>query len=131
MMTDPIADMLTRIRNANEIYRFEVEIPYSRIKESIALKFKEAGYIKDYKVTEDDPCDTITVYLKYGSNGEKVIRNIKRESKPGCRMYKRVTELKSVLNGLGTSFVSTSKGILTDKECRDQRVGGEILCTLW
>lgn len=131
MMTDPIADMLTRIRNANAIYRFELDIPHSGVKEAIAAKLKETGYIKDYKVTEEDPQNVLTVYLKYGPDGEKVIRSITRESKPGCRIYKKVHELKLVLNGLGTSLVSTSKGILTDAQCREQKVGGELLCTIW
>lgn len=130
MMTDPIADMLTRIRNGNSIYRAQVDVPYSRIKESIARKMKQEGYIKDYKVEEKTPGKNIIVYLKYGPDGEKIIREIRRVSKSGQRVYTKVPHQK-VLKGLGIAIISTSKGILTDAECRFQKVGGEILCNIW
>lgn len=131
MMTDPIADMLTRIRNGNRIYRKKTDIPHSKIKENIAKKLKQAGFIKDWQVTESHPQSVLTIYLKYGPDGEKVIREIYRVSKPGCRVYNNVRELKSVINGLGIYIVSTSKGLLTDCECREQKVGGEVLCSVW
>ena len=131
MMTDPIADMLTRIRNANSIYRKEVDVPYSKIKEGIATKLKSAGFIKEYTRKENYPQDILTLQLKYGEDGEKVIRKIIRVSKPGRRVYHKVSEMHKILNGLGISLVSTSKGILTDRECHEQRIGGEVLCNVW
>ena len=131
MMTDPIADMLTRIRNANRIYRQEVEIPYSKIKEGIAEKLKLEGFIKDYRVVERTPQNAIIVQLKYGPDGELVIRKIMRVSTPGRRVYRSLKQLRKVLGGLGIMIVSTSKGILTDRECREKKAGGEILCTVW
>lgn len=131
MMTDPIADMLTQIRNANSIYMKKVSLPYSKIKEGIAKKLAQEGFIKSYEVVEGTPCNRINIYLKYGNDGEKVIRVIKRVSKPSCRVYRRVKDVKKVLNGLGTSLLSTSHGILTDKECREKKVGGELLCVVW
>ena len=131
MMTDPIADMLTRIRNANSIYRKEVDIPHSNLKENIAKKLRQGGFIKDYKVKDASPQKILTIYLKYGPDGEKVIREIRRVSKPGRRVYQGVKELKKVINGLGIAIVSTSKGVLTDGECRKLKVGGEVLCIVW
>lgn len=131
MLTDPIADMLTHIRNGNAIYRATVDVPYSRIKESIVAKLKQEGFIKDYRVVNGKPCDTITIYLKYGPDGEKIIRSITRTSKPGRRKYAGYKGIKKVLSGMGISIISTPKGLLTDKECRDQKLGGEVLCTIW
>ncbi len=129
-MTDPIADLLTRIRNANEVYKAEASIPYSIMKENIVKILKQEGYIKDYRIHKEGVHSTIIVALKYGGDGEKVIRTIKRESRPGCKVYSNVKNMKKVLGGLGIAIVSTSKGILTDKECREKKIGGEILCTV-
>ena len=131
MMTDPIADMLTRIRNANRIYKKEVSIPHSKIKENIASKMKQTGFIQDYKVEDHPVQKVLTVYLKYGEDGETIIRRLDRVSKPGRRVYKKVTEFSQILGGMGIEIVSTSKGIMTDHECRQQKIGGEILCTVW
>jgi small subunit ribosomal protein S8 len=131
MMTDPIAEMLTRIRNANFIYRPQVDIPYSKIKEGLAKKLKQEGFIKDYKKMDNPPQGTLTVYLKYGPEGEHVIREIQRVSKPGRRVYKKVENLEKILNGAGIAILSTPQGVLTDHECRTQNVGGEVLCNIW
>jgi small subunit ribosomal protein S8 len=131
MMTDPIADMLTRIRNANSIYRSQVEIPHSKIKESIAQKLMQQGFIKEYKVIEAVPQKKILVTLKYGPDGEKIMREITRVSKPGRRIYKKAKLAKKSIIGYGIAIFSTSKGILTDQECLEQKVGGELLCTIW
>lgn len=132
MMTDLIADMLTRIRNANSIYRSTVDVPHSKMIEGIAKKLKQEGFIQDYVRVSQPIQDMITISLKYGPDGEKVIRTIKRISKPGRRVYKTVKDLqKKVLGGLGISIVSTSKGLITDRECRELNVGGEVLCTVW
>lgn len=130
-MNDPVADMLTRIRNANLILREEVDIPGSKIKLGIVEVLKKEGYIKDYKEREDGPKKTIRVYLKYGSMNRKVINFIKRESKGGKRVYKKVEEIGLVLGGIGITILSTSKGILSNNECRKAHVGGELLCTVW
>lgn len=131
MMTDPISDMLTRIRNAKQIYRGSVLVPHSKIKEGIAQKLKQEGYIKNCKVIEATPQNEMEISLKYGPDGEQVIRKLQRVSKPSRRVYKGTSDLDKVLNGLGTFIVSTSKGILTDSECREQKVGGEVLCIVW
>jgi len=131
MLTDPIADMLTRIRNANSIGKKEVEIPQSKIKVGIAQKLKQEGFIKDYRIVEGKPCNKIIVSLKYGPDSEKVIQKISRVSRPRRRVYNRLFDMKKVLGGLGIAIVSTSKGVLTDRECHEQRVGGEVLCTVW
>ena len=129
-MTDPIADLLTRIRNAASIDRESVSIPHSKVKESVCGVLKKQGFIKDYRITEE-PSKTIHVFLKYGPDGEKIINEIKRISKPGCRIYKPASEMPKVLNGLGIAIVSTSKGIMSDAECREKKVGGEVLCSVW
>lgn len=132
MITDPIADMLTRIRNANSISRSQVDVPHSRLKESIIKKLKQEGFIKNYEIVEGSPRCTLRIYLKYGPDGEKVIREVRRVSKPGRRIYQGTKDLKSkVLNGLGIAILSTPKGVLTDSECREQKVGGEVLCAVW
>lgn len=130
MMTDTIADMLTRIRNANRIYRPEVEMPYSKLKDNILKKMKQEGFIKEFKKVEEPPQHKLVVTLKYGPDGEFLIRKIQRISKPGRRVYKGVDDLGKVLSGLGIAIISTSKGVLTDTECRAQKVGGEVLCIL-
>lgn len=131
MMTDPIADMFTRMRNANEIGRPQVDVPHSRLKEQIVQKLKEEGFITDYKIMKRSPQSVLTVYLKYGPDGEKVIRSIQKVSKPGRRIYQGATHLKKILGGMGISVLSTSRGILTDRECREQKVGGEVIGIIW
>jgi len=130
MMTDPIADMLTRIRNAVSVERPYVDIPTSRVKRGIADVLKREGFIWDWKDIEEDgaPVAQLRVELKYGPNGERVIQSIKRISKPGRRLYTRSRELKPVLGGLGISIISTSKGVISDREARRDNVGGEVLC---
>ncbi|MCG8513113.1 MAG: 30S ribosomal protein S8 [Halanaerobiales bacterium] len=130
-MTDPIADMITRIRNANSINKEMVEIPASTIKISIAKLLKEEGYILDYKVIETDPQNILRVFLKYVENEEKVISGLKRISKPGLRVYVKKDEIPKVLGGLGIAIISTSQGILTDKVARKNGIGGEVLCYVW
>jgi len=130
-MTDPIADMLTRIRNANMIGKESVNIPSSRIKIGIAEVFKREGFIKDYKKISDDKQGVLRIYLKYGPLSRKVINSIKRESRPGKRVYKKVEEIVKVLNGIGLAVYSTSNGILSNEECRQKNIGGELICTVW
>ena len=130
MITDPIADMLTRIRNANQLGYKEVEVPASKLKIEIARILKEEGFITDYSVSGDVK-KVMTVTLKYGQNNEKVITGIKRISKPGLRVYVKSNELPRVLGGLGIAIISTSKGVLTDKDARNQEVGGEVVCYVW
>ncbi|MDF1666315.1 MAG: 30S ribosomal protein S8 [Planctomycetota bacterium] len=130
-MTDPIADMLTRMRNALRIERNNVTIPRSKIKVGIAEVLKREGYIENFEVDETGPQGSMKVNLKYGPNGEQVISSIRRVSKPGRRLYSTVQDLKPVLNGLGILVLSTSKGILSDREARKQSVGGELLCEIY
>jgi small subunit ribosomal protein S8 len=148
MMTDPIADMLTRLRNGNRIERPAVEMPATHLKRRIAQVLKDEGYVLDYQigkyVTDEQghsnfepvndlslPKTILRVYMKYGPEGEKVIRHIGRASRPGRRLYRRYTQLRPVLDGLGISILSTSKGVMSDRQARTQRVGGELLCTVW
>ncbi len=129
MMTDPVADMLTRIRNAVRVEKPFVDIPTSRFKRGIADVLKREGFIWDWKeVDEENPTATLRLELKYGPNGERVIQTIKRVSKPGRRLYIRGKELKPVLGGLGISIISSSKGVISDREARRDNVGGEVLC---
>jgi small subunit ribosomal protein S8 len=130
-MTDPIADMLTRIRNANRIRLPHVDVPASNLKRGIADVLKRAGFISDFRLVEDSHQGSLRVFLKYGPDGEHVISRINRVSKPGRRVYRRVEELPRVLNGLGIAIVSTSRGILSDQDARQARVGGEILAEVW
>lgn len=130
-MTDPIADMLTRVRNANSIKRDTVDIPASNIKKEIARILLEEGYIKGYDVIEDGKQGIIRVQLKYTKAEQRVITGIKKISKPGMRVYASKHDVPKVLNGLGISIVSTSKGILTDKQARNEGVGGEVICYVW
>ena len=129
--TDPIADMLTRIRNANQMRYTEVQVPASNIKIEIAKILKNEGFIADYKVTKDDVQGTISLNLKYGDKKERVITGLKRISKPGLRVYVNADEMPSVLNGLGIAIVSTSKGVMTSKEAKKERLGGEVLAYVW
>jgi small subunit ribosomal protein S8 len=148
MMTDPIADMLTRIRNANRIERPVVDIPATRLKASVAQVLKDEGFILEYQVGQqiaDDqghktfqptgdvsqPKMVLRVFLKYGPEGERVIRHIQRASRPGRRLFRRCDQLKPVLDGLGIAILSTSKGVVSDRQARAQRLGGELLCTVW
>jgi small subunit ribosomal protein S8 len=148
MMTDPLADMLTRIRNANRIERLVVDMPATRLKGSVAEVLKAEGFILEYQVgdlvTNDDgvtelqplqgpigPKTILRIFLKYGPEGEKVIRHLERASRPGRRLYRRYTQLPPVLDGLGIAILSTSKGVMSDRRARTERVGGELLCTVW
>ena len=131
VMTDPIADMLTRLRNANSVYHEKVEIPGSKIKKAIAAVLKEEGFINDFTFTEDGKQGMITVSLKYGPNREKVITGIKRISKPGLRQYAKASELPRVLGGLGIAIISTSQGIMSDKNARKAGIGGEVVAYAW
>jgi small subunit ribosomal protein S8 len=131
MMTDPIADMLTRIRNAVRVERPFVEMPVSKVKRGLAEVLKREGYIWDWAEVEMSPVKHLRLDLKYGPNGERVIRHIRRVSKPGRRIYSRSVELRPVLNGLGISILSTSSGVMSDREARKQKLGGEVLCELW
>ncbi|MFA6708745.1 MAG: 30S ribosomal protein S8 [Fusobacterium sp.] len=129
-LTDPVADMLTRIRNANAVMHEKVDIPYSNLKLKLAEILKEEGYVTNYKVITDDNKKNIRVYLKYDGK-DRVIKGLKRISKPGRRVYAQVDELPRVLTGLGIAIVSTSKGIVTDKVARQENVGGEVLAFVW
>ena len=131
MMTDPIADMLTRIRNAVRVERPLVDVPLSKVKCGLAEVLKREGFIWDWEKVEGQPSHQLRVTLKYGPNGERVIRHIKRVSKPGRRIYRQVGDLKPVLGGLGISVVSTSRGVLSDREARQSKIGGEVLCEVW
>ena len=131
MVTDPIADMLTRIRNANAMRYKEVEVPASNLKQEIARILKEEGFIADYKIKENSVQNIIVLSLKYGQNKERVISGLKRISKPGLRVYAKVNEIPRVLNGLGIVILSTSQGLMTDKEARAKQVGGEVLAYIW
>ena len=131
VMTDPIADMLTRIRNANMVRHESVELPASRVKREIAEILKKEGFIRDAEYIEDSKQGILRIFLKYGANNEKVITGLKRISKPGLRVYAKSTEVPRVLRGLGIAILSTNKGIVTDKEARQQRVGGEVLAYIW
>ena len=129
-VTDPISDFLTRIRNASKAKKVKVEIPSSKMKAGLAEILKKNGYIYDYKIDEDSKQNVISVLLKY-SDSEPAINGLKRISKPGLRIYKKSDELPRVLNGLGTAVISTSKGLLTEKEARRQDTGGEVVCYIW
>lgn len=131
VMTDPIANFLTRIRNGN-MRKFDVvEAPASKIKRQIAEILKAEGYVKDVEYVEDNKQGVIRVFLKYGKNGEKVITNLKRISKPGLRVYVKSDDIPKVLNGLGTAIISTSTGVVTDKVARETNVGGEVIAYIW
>lgn len=131
MMTDPIADMLTRIRNGVRVERPSVEVPLSKVKKGVADVLKREGYIWDWEEVDGTPVSSLRIDLKYGPNGERVIQRIQRVSKPGRRVYSPAKELAPVLNGLGISVVSTSGGVLSDREARQRNLGGEVLCQVW
>ena len=130
-VTDPIADLLTRMRNANQMRYNEVVVPSSKLKLEIVKILKAEGYITDYKVEKGQVQDNIVITLKYGKNKERVISGLKRISKPGLRVYAKAEEIPTVLNGLGISIVSTSKGLMTGKEARKENLGGEVLAYVW
>ncbi|MDX1769961.1 MAG: 30S ribosomal protein S8 [Planococcaceae bacterium] len=130
-MTDPIADMLTRIRNANMVRHEKLEVPASNMKKEIAEILKREGFVRDVEYVEDSKQGIIRIFLKYGQNNERVITGLKRISKPGLRVYAKTDEVPRVLNGLGIALVSTSHGLLTDKEARAKQVGGEIVAYVW
>jgi small subunit ribosomal protein S8 len=131
MMTDPVSDMLTRIRNANKAIQETVPMPTSRMKEEIARLLKEEGYIKDYRVEKGESFDTLVIELKFGRNRERVITDLKRVSKPGRRVYARKDRLPRVLGGMGTAILSTSRGLVTSRTAQELGVGGEVVCFVW
>ena len=130
-MTDPISDFLTRMRNALLAKHDRLDVPHSKLKRNMCALLKNEGFIEDYEVVESPPQDVIRVYLRYNNEGVPAARLLKRVSKPGRRVYRGADEIKPVLNGLGVAIVSTSKGLLSDRQAREQRIGGEILCELW
>ena len=130
-MTDPIADYLTRIRNANMVRHESLDVPASKIKKDISEILKREGFIRDYEVTEDGKQGMIRIFLKYGQNRQRVISGLKRISKPGLRSYVKADDVPKVLNGLGIAILSTSEGVITDKEARAKNIGGEVLAYVW
>lgn len=131
-MTDPVADMLTRIRNVNQRGHETVDMPYSRLKEGVAEVLKKEGYIREWKKVElEPPKNMLRIYMKYGSQGERIISKLERVSRPGRRVYRGSGAIEKVLDGLGISVVSTSQGVMSDRECRKLHVGGEVLCRVW
>lgn len=131
MLTDPIADLITRIRNANMVYKEEIDVPYSKMKRAIVQILKEEGYIKDFEIIDKDNKKTIKIYMKYGKNKERAILGIERVSKPGRRIYVGKDEIPKVLNGIGMAILSTSKGIVTDRTAKKLGEGGEVLLLIW
>jgi small subunit ribosomal protein S8 len=131
MLTDPVADMLARIRNANKALHDRTEMPTSRLKEEIARILKEEGYISDYQVRKGESFDTLVVQLKYGRSRERVITDLKRVSKPGRRVYARKDRLPRVLGGMGVAIMSTSNGLITSRTAEEKGVGGEVVCFVW
>jgi small subunit ribosomal protein S8 len=131
MLTDPIADMLTRIRNAIVVKRPNVDVPASKLKRGLAEVLKREGYIWDWQEVEGDPVSHLRLELKYGANGEDVIQHIKRVSTPGRRVYRKAKEMKPILGGMGITIVSTSSGIVSDREARQKKIGGEVLCEIY
>ena len=130
-MTDPIADLLTQIRNALMAKHDRLDVPKSKQKLNVCTLLKREGYIQDYETVEGTPRDLLRIYLRYTDEGAPAIKRLARVSKPGRRVYRRADDIPPVLNGLGVSLVSTSRGLLTDREARQQRVGGEVLCEIW
>ncbi len=130
-MSDPLADMLTRIRNATKAKFPSVDVPLSKHKVSVARVLKEQGYIREYHILEEGTQGTLKIDLKYGPHNEKIITGIRRVSKPGYRQYKRSDSIPKVMSGLGIGILSTSKGVMSDKQAREQNVGGELLCEIW
>ena len=131
MQTDPIADMLTRIRNANKALQEEVRMPTSRIKESIARILVEEGYVRDLRVEKGESFDSLVIQLKFGRNRERVISGLRRVSRPGRRIYAKGDRLPRVLGGMGTAILSTSKGLITSRRAQEEGIGGEVICFVW
>jgi small subunit ribosomal protein S8 len=131
VLTDPVADMLTRIRNANKAMHEQAEMPTSRLKEEIARILKEEGYIRDFRVKKGESFDTLVVELKFGRNRERVISGLRRVSKPGRRVYARKDRLPRVLGGMGTAILSTSSGLVTSRTAEERGIGGEVICFVW
>ncbi len=131
MLTDPVADMLTRIRNANKALHDRTEMPASRLKEEIARILKEEGYIRDFHVQKGESFDSLVVELKFGRNRERVITDLKRVSRPGRRVYARKDRLPRVLGGMGTAILSTSSGLITSRTAEQRGIGGEVICFVW
>jgi small subunit ribosomal protein S8 len=131
MMTDPIADMLTRIRNAVRVERPFVEMPISKVKQGLADVLKREGYIWDWEEVAAAPAAQLRIELKYGPNGERVIQKVRRVSTPGRRIYRKARDLRPILNGMGISIISTSRGVVSDREARQRNLGGEVLCEVW
>jgi small subunit ribosomal protein S8 len=130
-MTDSIADLLTRIRNANQANHEKVDVPFSRLKQEIVRLIKDEGFIKNYRFIEDRRQGTLRIFMKYGPNRERVIKDLRRISSPGCRVYTPVDRIPRVLGGLGVAILSTSQGIMTDRQARRAGIGGEVLCYIW
>jgi small subunit ribosomal protein S8 len=130
-MTDPIADMLTRLRNANMVKHKSIEMPSSKLKVEVARILREEGFIAGYAVLEEGPHPTLQIQMKYSGGGERVIHGVKRLSKPGCRIYSSVGKIPKVLGGLGVSILSTSRGLLSGNQAQQENVGGELLCEVW
>ncbi len=130
-MTDPIADFLTRIRNALIVKHDRLDVPDSKLKRELAALLKQEGYIAEFETIEQKPQGVLRVYLRYNDEGVPAIRRLRRVSKPGRRVYRGANEIKPILNGIGVSVISTSKGLLSDREARAQRVGGEVVCEIW
>lgn len=130
-MTDPIADMLTRIRNANQALLERVDIPASRLKVEIAKTLKAEGFIRAFKLIDDNKQGVLRVYLKFGPGNERVIQGLQRVSRPGLRVYRKTRQVPSVISGVGVSIVSTSQGVMSGKQARDRSLGGEVLCYVW
>ncbi len=131
VMTDPIADMLTRIRNANQMKHKTVDVPASKLKMEILNVLKQEGYITDFERIDDGVQGTLRISLKYLANDERVVRGLKKISKPGLRVYAKTDDLPKVLNGLGIAIISTSKGLMTDREARKNKIGGEVIAYVW
>ena len=131
MLTDPVADMLTRIRNANKALHETAQMPTSRVKAEIARLLKEEGYIRDYRIEKGESYDTLVVELKYGRNRQRVLTDLKRVSRPGRRIYARKDRLPRVLGGMGTAILSTSSGVMTSRSAQERGVGGEVICFVW
>lgn len=131
MMTDPIADLLTRIRNAVAIEANSVDVPYSRIKHHMCKVMVEEGFLEQYEILPKVPQGVLRIQLKYGPEGEKVIQSIRRVSKPGCRIYRKSSELRPVLRGMGIAVLSTSRGVVSDRKARANKLGGEVLCEIY
>lgn len=131
MWTDPIADLLTRIRNGVRNHTKQISLPHSRMKQAVSQVLKEEGYVSDVERIAGKPRDTLRLTLKYGPRGEQVLTSIRRESKVGCRKYVGAGEIPRVLNGLGIAVVSTSHGVMSDRKCREKKIGGELVCTVY